>query len=401
MKRDRKLLPGNGVLALAGILALGVGFVFAQPPTAPDAKAKVEGKVDSTVETPPAGTPRVNTEARTRTGAAVQTPDARTNVQGNVQGNVPGAQGNVQGNVQGDVRAPGVQAGGRTQAQGNINARTRAGLGFQIDARNNQGLRISGLQGTSAAAKAGFRQNDRIVSIDGRTFTTAAQLRGYLAVQGGRRVPVIIHRGGQQFTIELPLDERPSEGAWLGVNLDEEGSAEAASVRGARIARIYPTGPAAQAGLYPGDVITAINNQPVAGATDVVVMIQEMQPQSQIEVAIQRQSEQMKVPVVLGDRSGYLFQHAQGQQQYQGQFAGMQNQGYDQNQGYAQGQGQAQGQQGRHQTNRANSGDNDIPPYAMQLESERRNSEQHERIEDEIRQLREEVKKLRELLEKK
>ena len=268
------------------------------------------------------------------------------------------------------------RAGAQGGAQANLKKRPRAVLGFQVNVQGNQGLRISGLQGTSAAARAGFRANDRIISIDGRRFTTDVQFRAYLATQAGRRVPVIIERDGQQYTLELPLDERPMEGAWLGVYLDD--GEDSASVKGARIKRIFPSGPAAQAGLQIGDIIVGINNQPVGSASDVIVSVQDMQPQTQIEVAILRDNTQTKVPVVLADRSGFF-----GRSQPQGQFTGApanENQGNN-------------GQAGQ------NFQDNDIPPYAMQMEHERRMAEQHERIEDEIRQLRDEVKKLRELLE--
>jgi predicted metalloprotease with PDZ domain len=347
----KTLIPGNGLLALAALFALGVGFVFAQdnPPNPQNPN-----------QPPAAATPN----ASARTGAAV---DAHGNAQANTNAN----------------------------AHANAQAR-RAGLGFKINAQGNQGLVIGGLNNNSAAARAGLRANDRIVSIDGRRFTSANQVRGYLAMQGGRQVPIVVDRGGQQTTIQLALDQRPNEGAWLGVNLDEQqtsGAAPNANVHGARIARVFPSGPAAQAGLQTGDVIAAINNQPINGAADVIATIQDMQPQTQIEVGIMRENSQMKVPVVLGDRSGYLGQF---QQQYQ--------QGQYQQGQYQQGQAQFAGSQrqgGQNVQVNRQSGNEDIPPYAMQLESERRNAEQHERIEDEIRQLREEVKKLRELLEKK
>lgn len=373
MKRDRKLLPGNGVMALAALFALGVGFVFAQD-TPPDNVNR-----DGSPTANPKASAGVKAPAvpQTEAGAEVQTPPVGRDGR-------PLPRTGAAGAVEGQVQAPGIHA--RTQVQGNAktNARVRTGIGFKVDGQGNQGMRITDIQANSAAAKAGFRANDRIVSVDGRTFPTQVQFRAYLATQGGRRVPVVIDRGGQQFTIEFALDDRPAEGAWLGVNLDEETATNSSGTqtRGARIARIYPSGPAAQAGLSQGDVIVSLNNQPVAGAYDVVNAVQEMQPQSQVEVGILRDNAEMKVAVVLGDRSNYLgrFQPSQFQGQHQAQYAGQQNT-----------TGQA---------NRGNDGD-DIPPYAMQMEQERRMAEQHERIEDEIRQLRDEIKKLREMLEKK
>lgn len=377
MKRIGNWLPGNGVLAMAAVIALGVGLVAAQDNVVP----KTEGTVQQTAPDVNVQTPRAGANVQTpRTD--VRTPAGKAGIQGGANAQVPraGVQGNVNG--QGNLGAPGVgRAGVQTGVRGNVNAQPRAGVGFKVNVQGNQGLRVSGLVANGVGARAGFRANDRIVSIDGRRFTTDIQFRAYLASQAGRRVPVIIERDGQQYTIELPLEEQPMEGAWLGVNLDD--GENSASVKGARIARIFPSGPAAQAGLQTGDIIVGLNNQPVGSASDVIVSVQEMQPQTQIEVAILRDNTEMKVPVVLGDRSGYL-----GRFQFQNQFAGAQGNG---NQG-------SNGQQGNGQAGQ-NFQDNDIPPYAMQMEHERRMAEQHERIEDEIRQLRDEVKKLRELLE--
>jgi len=78
---------------------------------------------------------------------------------------------------------------------------------------------------------------------------------------------------------------------------------------GAHVTQIFPGGPAARAGIHLGDVITQINQQPVAGAAGAVMTLREFQPQAEIELSIRRDQEELQIPVVLGSRrsSGYLL----------------------------------------------------------------------------------------------
>lgn len=243
------------------------------------------------------------------------------------------------------------------------------GLGFEVTAQGDQGLRISNVEENSAAAQAGLKQNDRIVSIDGRTFTGVRQLQAYVSGQGGRRVPIIVDRDGQQYTVQFTPAMFDADSAWLGVYL-EEGDA---NMKGARITHVYPAGPAARAGLYAGDIVTQIAGQQIDGSADLVATVQQMEPKKQVEFVILRNERESKIPVVLGSRDAFAARN----------FERPEN-GDDQQPA---------------QTDRDDF--DDVPPYAMHLEHDRRAAEQHQRIENEIRLLREEIAKLREDLKRK
>jgi hypothetical protein len=189
-----------------------------------------------------------------------------------------------------------------------------------------------------------------------------------LGGQFGRRVPIVIDRGGQQYNVQLDLDQPGGDAAWLGVFLQESEGQQA----GARITQIYPAGPAARAGLRPGDVVQQINKQPVAGPAELIGMIEEMKPGAKAELAVLRGNQQVVIPTVLGNRSHFIY--------YGG--------GRD---------SERDGQQRDGQFSEDDEFGN-IPPHAMQLEHDRRMAEQHQRIEDELRKLQEEVRKLREAL---
>ncbi len=250
-------------------------------------------------------------------------------------------------------------------------------LGAQFQTQGNQGgLQVSNLEENSIAARAGLQANDRIIAVDGRAFASGRQLDAYLASQGGRRVPIIIERSGQRSTVFITPAAPEGDTAWLGVYLEE---GEAAGEQGARITHVYPSGPAARAGLHAGDVIMQIDDRKIEGPSDVITYVQESEPQAETQFSIQRNEQQMTVPVVLGSRQHFM--------------PPAQNNGVGQ-QGNANYGPTTYAQQG-------NDDFEDVPPHAMQLEHDRRAAEQRQRIEQELQALREEIRQLREELKKK
>ncbi len=253
----------------------------------------------------------------------------------------------------------------------------KAALGAKYEAEG-EALNVTTVEQNGILGQAGLRAKDRIISIDGRPFKNPRHIDAYLWAQSGRMVPVIIERGGQRYTVTAAIPQHGANSGWLGVYLDE-GDAD---TQGARVTQVYPSSPAARAGLQVGDVITQIDDQKIEGSAEAVMLIREFQPQAQVNFTVSRNNEETKIPVVIGSRRDFAAQGFHG---------GPQNERYQAN---YQGQGQGQGNDDYQQFQ-------GVPPYAMQLEQDRRNAEQHERIEDEIRMLREEIKQLRALIEKK
>jgi membrane-associated protease RseP (regulator of RpoE activity) len=246
----------------------------------------------------------------------------------------------------------------------------RQGLGIQFDQQTQNGLTIANVQQSSVAAQAGLRQGDRILAADGRPFNSPRQLQAYLGGQNGRRVPMIIERGGRQYTVQLPLNQPQGDSAWLGVFLNDNEENE----RGAIVAQVYPSGPAARAGLQAGDVIQQVNGQQVTTSADLIAAIEEMQPGSKAELSLLRNNEPTKLTATLGSRDSFVFR---GQSEDRYAYGGRGSE-FDEN-------------------------DEDIyniPEHAMELEHNRRMAEQHQRIETELAKLRDEVRQLREALQR-
>jgi C-terminal processing protease CtpA/Prc len=263
------------------------------------------------------------------------------------------------------------------------------GLTFETQASSGgRGLEIATVAPNSAAEQAGLRAHDRLISIDGRPFKHHRHAKAYLTGQTGRPVPLIIERDGHQYMIQFVPGQPEGDSGWLGVLLFGEnemapngpvqptaqssasdssqnaqnaqsspsngpnssnGSQNAPGQPGARVAQIYPGSPAARAGLQPGDLVTQINGQKIDDPAELIALVHETKPQTQVEFEVMRENQPQKIPVTIGSRAS--------------EFAESQS-------------GAAQDQAG---------------PDANGLQ----------RLEEEVRQLRDEIRQLREQLQKK
>ena len=244
--------------------------------------------------------------------------------------------------------------------RGQQESRRPRGLGFTIEEDGQEGLTVREVQPESAAAQAGLRAEDRIVSADGRRFDTARRLRAYLGGQFGRRVPIIIERNGREYTVQFSPGGG-EDSAWLGVYMVEDEEQE-----GAQVSHVYPTSPAARAGFREGDVILSVNGEQVQSAPDVIALVEEAEPGSQAEFVVRRNDQEIELTAKLGRRDAYVFfQNDRSRSRSGGEF--------DRDDPYG-----------------------NVPPYMMNLEHDRRMAEQHQRMEEAIHQLREEIRQLRE-----
>jgi membrane-associated protease RseP (regulator of RpoE activity) len=198
--------------------------------------------------------------------------------------------------------------------------------------------------------------------------SSAAQAAGQQARQADRQASRT-DRANSADSRQRRTDEQ-EDAAWLGVFLNQRDNE-----RGATIAQVYPSGPAARSGLQSGDVIQQINGQQIASGNDLVGTLEQLHPGDKAELSVLRNNEPSKLTVTLGSRNA--FGYGGGQQERLGgrggQFAGQFDEGED---------------------------SYNIPLHAMELEHNRRNAEQHQRIENEIAQLREEIRQLRETLQR-
>ncbi len=173
--------------------------------------------------------------------------------------------------------------------------------------------------------------------------------------------------GRPDFEEETPrregLETKAAENTpWLGVVLNqaEEGQ------QGVQVAQIFPSGPAARAGLRSGDVLVQIAGQDVTSPEVAAQMIEKAKANEPIELVVLRGEQRQTITATLGNRQDFLFEQRQS----------------NQNQG--------QGEAGSFEFEGSS-----IPDHAMMLEQHRHFASQHERIEMKLDQVLKELAALR------
>lgn len=153
---------------------------------------------------------------------------------------------------------------------------------------SNQGVVVQEVQPDSPAERAGLRQYDFIVQLDGKKIQDSNELRNLVASQPpGRKSKVTFVRDGKEQTATVTLEERKaeadtsrgpegrdeSERGRLGISVEPltpelRSQLQATRDTGVVIASVDPEGPAAEAGLQRGIIIYEVNQQPVSSAEE-------------------------------------------------------------------------------------------------------------------------------------
>jgi S1-C subfamily serine protease len=94
--------------------------------------------------------------------------------------------------------------------------------------------------------------------------------------------------------------------AILGVQLEKAGGSSA----GARVREVSPGGPAAEAGIHPGDVIVALNGSTLSGeepTRQVVDLMREVKPDTKVKVRVLRDAKPREFTVTVRSGPGYFL----------------------------------------------------------------------------------------------
>jgi serine protease Do len=160
---------------------------------------------------------------------------------------------------------------------------------FHLDASSTHGALVGSVSAGGPAARAGLREGDVIVSVDGQDLRDGRDLqRLVLAKRVGEPVRLGVVRDGDHLALTLTTGERPSSEALArGDRGGEPGPASVGGlalqpltpelarplgldgVNGALIAAVEPGTAADRAGLREGDVIVEADRKDVAGVDDV------------------------------------------------------------------------------------------------------------------------------------
>lgn len=174
---------------------------------------------------------------------------------------------------------------------------------------SNSGVLVAAVMPNTPAARAGIESGDIILAVDGATAATPSTMMRMIATREPQdRVTLALLRAGERVEVQAVLGERPNQGRVeaadeptalstatdnLGIealDLDAE-TAAALQVRqpGVVIASTLDGGPAAQAGLQPGDVIREVNGSAVRSVKELQSMLERAGSRGMVRILIERE----------------------------------------------------------------------------------------------------------------
>jgi hypothetical protein len=137
-------------------------------------------------------------------------------------------------------------------------------IGIWFNRSSRDGLVIADVSSRGAIAKLGFREGDRIVSVNGHRVTREDEFLQYLLHGDARRVKVIVLRDNREETIYVEPAVLTDEHEYAEVDPLERFGIILDDRYDDRIVvwRVIPRSPAYYAGFRPGDVIVTFGGRP-------------------------------------------------------------------------------------------------------------------------------------------
>ncbi|HEY8509520.1 MAG TPA: DegQ family serine endoprotease [Steroidobacteraceae bacterium] len=179
-----------------------------------------------------------------------------------------------------------------------------------------RGALVNAVADDGPALKAGVKPGDVILEVDGRIVERSSDLPTMIArLKPGTKTKLTVWRNGREQTLSVPiveLDEEPQLLATSG--RADQGSDSAAAKLGLAVRPLRPqekeqietegnlvveqvSGPAADAGVEPGDIILGVNGKPVKSVSDLQAATKDAG--KAIGLLIQRGGQQFFLPLRL------------------------------------------------------------------------------------------------------
>jgi C-terminal processing protease CtpA/Prc len=177
------------------------------------------------------------------------------------------------------------------------------------DLKVDAGVLVDEVLSDSPAEKAGLKDGDIIVRMDGKNVESERDIRETLNnLEDSKPITVDVVRNGKalQLTVTPEKQERTLlanfSRNYIGVDLQEMDSDlaryfQAQPDSGILIARVEPDTPAQKAGLKSGDVITEINGQKVRTQKDLRKELDDVKEGESANLTILRQGKSQKISV--------------------------------------------------------------------------------------------------------
>jgi serine protease Do len=158
------------------------------------------------------------------------------------------------------------------------------------------GALIQGITAGSPAEKAGLRQGDIVLAVDGEEVISVNDLQTKIARHyPGETVTITIFRDRKEWQVEIELGEAPApqqpvsqlrpdkkeKHEYLGISLRELSGEEKSELniqQGLLIEKVAAGSPAATAGLFPMSILLSIDETPLSTVAEFEKIIAQAQP---------------------------------------------------------------------------------------------------------------------------
>ncbi|WP_107760169.1 serine endoprotease DegP [Dickeya sp. Secpp 1600] len=153
---------------------------------------------------------------------------------------------------------------------------------MKVDAQ--RGAFVSQVQPDSAAARAGIKAGDVIVSMNGKPISSFSALRAQIgSLPVGSKLALGLIREGKPVTVEVTLQQSTQSQVSSGnLNSAIEGAelsnTQINGQKGIKVDKVKPDSAAAKIGLKPDDVILGVNQQPVENIGELRKIIDSKPP---------------------------------------------------------------------------------------------------------------------------
>ncbi len=159
---------------------------------------------------------------------------------------------------------------------------------------------VQEIRPNSPAAEAGLKTKDRVISLEGESVKTVANVKQKLGRKyAGETVSLSVKRGEQIQKLSVTLTDKlePFKHGWLGILGQRILSGESSGIV---IRYVFPNSPAEKAGLKKQDRITNVNDLKIATYDQLRDIIFLKQPGSEFELTIFREDQKQNKKIRAG-----------------------------------------------------------------------------------------------------